>query len=246
MANFQEMITQAAEMKEYELKKDRKQFESLPNYLKTGLNYSKKYEQLRLQHFAFQIFVSDCLKNEGNEQVAQQSYEEALAKYEEALAVFRWIDTATNQNLKDSDLRYNKYEPEEEHRASLDGHLSKLYLNICLCLTKLNRKEEAIAATEEVIRMEPDNAKAYYRKGQAYVQYINREETDVKEGLKWLERSYEISKDPQLLNEMQAIRRKVVEERHKAKKAFSFIINNGVKPSVEPTSAVKDNEKAPV
>lgn len=63
MENFQEMITQAAELKEFELKKDRKQFESLPSFLRTGLNHSKKYEQLRRQHFSFQMFVSDCLKN---------------------------------------------------------------------------------------------------------------------------------------------------------------------------------------
>lgn len=74
MENFQEMITQAAEMKEFELKKDRKQYEALPNYLKTGLNYAKKYEQLRLQHFSFQMFVSDCLKLEGNEEVAKGSF----------------------------------------------------------------------------------------------------------------------------------------------------------------------------
>lgn len=66
MENFQEMMTQAAELKEMELKKERGKYESLPNFLKSGLNYSKRYCHLRKQHFYARMFVSDQLKSQGN------------------------------------------------------------------------------------------------------------------------------------------------------------------------------------
>lgn len=90
------------------------------------------------------------------------------------MAVFRWIDAATNQNIKDSDLSYGLYKPEADHAEMLNSHLSKLYLNLSLCLTKLNRKADGVSAADECLSIDPGNAKGYYRKGQAYVQYINR------------------------------------------------------------------------
>lgn len=63
MENFQEMMTQAAELKEMELKKERNKYEALPNFLKSGLNYSKRYAHLRTQDFYVRMFVSDQIKN---------------------------------------------------------------------------------------------------------------------------------------------------------------------------------------
>jgi hypothetical protein len=49
------------------LKQERKNFEALPEYLKSGLNYAKKYIQLRKQHYLVQKCISEKLKLEGND-----------------------------------------------------------------------------------------------------------------------------------------------------------------------------------
>lgn len=39
----------------------------------------------------------------------------------------------------------------------------------------MNKKSEAIHSSEEAIKINPNNAKVYYKKAQAYLQYINRD-----------------------------------------------------------------------
>lgn len=75
MENFQEIISQAAELKEVELKKDRKIYESLPSFLKNGLAYAAKYQETRRQHLNYRLFVSDLLKGEGNDLTKQENYQ---------------------------------------------------------------------------------------------------------------------------------------------------------------------------
>ena len=84
--------------------------------------------------------MSDILKGEGNQFINQQQYEQALSKYEESLAIFRYISSDSNQNLKDDDLHYHLEVPDPKYINTMNSHMVKLYLNISLCLTKLHRK----------------------------------------------------------------------------------------------------------
>lgn len=64
-----------------------------------------------------------------------------------------------------------------------------LYLNICSCLTKTNKKEDAIHSADEALKIK-ETAKAYYKKAQAYLQYINKDPSDIKLGFLYLNKSY--------------------------------------------------------
>lgn len=49
--------------------------------------------------------------------------------------------------MKDEDLEYCTYalsEEQKKYEEEYSSHMVALYLNICSCLTKLNRKEDAI------------------------------------------------------------------------------------------------------
>lgn len=70
-----------------------------------------------------------------------------------------------------------------------------IYLNICSTLTKINRKNDAIHSADEALKIK-ETAKAYYKKAQSYIQFINRDSEDIKLGFYYLNKSYEISKDP--------------------------------------------------
>ena len=99
--------------------------------------------------------------------------------------------------MKDEDLMYEFYQLSEEdkgYKEEYEGHLVAIYLNICSTLTKLNRKNDGIHSADEALKIKV-TAKAYYKKAQSYIQFINRDSEDIKLGFYYLNKSYEISKD---------------------------------------------------
>lgn len=47
-------------------------------------------------------------------------------------------------------------------------------MNISNCLSKLNRKDEALMSADEALKVK-NSVKGHYRKAQAYLQHINRD-----------------------------------------------------------------------
>jgi hypothetical protein len=80
-----------------------------------------------------------------------------------------------------------------------------LYLNICSCLTKQNKKEEALFSADESLKVKR-TTKGHYRKAQAYLKYVNREASDIKLGLLELKEAYTIENSVDLLREMHAVK----------------------------------------
>jgi len=60
-----------------------------------------------------------------------------------------------------------------------------------------------------------ETAKAFYKKAQVYLQYINKETPDIKLGFYYLNKSYELSKDPTVVQQMHKIKKQIDEERDK-------------------------------
>lgn len=61
------------------------------------------------------------------------------------------------------------------------------------------------------MKIKEDNGKAYYKKAQAYLQYINRESSDIKVGFYFLNKAYELSKDQSILVQMHKIKKELDE-----------------------------------
>lgn len=103
--------------------------------------------------------------------------------------------------MKDSDLTHQEFDTKdlsEIMKNKYNENMNAIYLNICHCLTKLNRKEEAIHSADLALKIQK-TAKGYYKKAQAYLQYINRDETDYKLGLLELKEAYSLSNDKFIL-----------------------------------------------
>lgn len=187
-----------------------------------------------------QMSISERLKKTGNELFKIEQYQEALSKYEESLGIFRYILAKSYDNMKDEDLIYENYQlPEtaKEYAGEYSNHLIALYLNICSCLTKLNKKEDAIHSADEALKIN-ETAKGYYKKAQAYLQYINKESSDIKLGFYYLNKSYEISKDPSIVQQMHRIKKEIDEDREKEKKWFKFMFDKNSKEKREESSVV--------
>ena len=71
----------------------------------------------------------------------------------------------------------------------------------------MNKRDEAVHASEEALKINENNPKIYYKKAQAYLQYINRESNDIKVGFYYLNKAYELSKDQSILVQMHKIKK---------------------------------------
>lgn len=60
-------------------------YDSLPRFLKAGLVYLSKYENVRRQGFQQRFIVSDLLKAKGNTFYKDNQIEEACREYEQVL-----------------------------------------------------------------------------------------------------------------------------------------------------------------
>ena len=71
----------------------------------------------------------------------------------------------------------------------------------------MNKKDEAIHSSDEAFKINENNPKIFYKKAQAYLQYINRQTPDIKLGFYYLNKAYELSKDQTILAQMHKIKK---------------------------------------
>lgn len=125
-----------------------------------------EYAELRKRVPRSYIFEERCAaavrcREEGNGLLAAGDYEEASRKYEEGLFHADFDE-------------FQRMELLEEHAALLRAARLPLLLNAVLCALKMNPQEQsgrlagAEARCAEVLRAEPNNAKAQFRRAQLH------------------------------------------------------------------------------
>jgi tetratricopeptide (TPR) repeat protein len=105
------------------------------------------------------------LKAEGSEKVKEQNYKKAKVLYSKALAYLWEPDEACAQYKNSS----NYTEPSEELKAEMATQRIALHSNISLCLIKMGDYARAADECQKVLAVEPNNTKALFRVGQAYM-----------------------------------------------------------------------------
>ncbi|ORX51042.1 TPR-like protein [Piromyces finnis] len=118
------------------------------------------------------------LKNEGNILFKANEFNKASVKFQEALSIYQvMIHSGSLLNEKFQKLSVHKDsfdEPKKDNKSSLYTLESLTALsNICLlnysaCQLKLKNYHYVIESCTEVLRNDPENIKAYFRRGKAY------------------------------------------------------------------------------
>jgi len=112
-----------------------------PDQLRAGMSQAETQLGGQKQYYCN---AAEILKNEGNALIKGERYAEALEKYNKAL------ENITSMNASDvSTLR------------------TSLLNNSALCHLKQKSYKEALSASDEVLKLDPRNFKALFRRGQA-------------------------------------------------------------------------------
>lgn len=88
MSKFEQMMKAAVNIKSAQLDVKKRKFEKLPMFLKAGLYYSQKLENVRKQEFMLKLYAFEIVKNEANfEFNVNKNYDRACRKYEEVIDI---------------------------------------------------------------------------------------------------------------------------------------------------------------
>lgn len=173
--DINDMFNTAAEIKSYQLAQERKKFDSLPDFYKDGLFNYLPLINVRNQKFYLKKCAFESMKNLGIQHLKFQSFDEAISEFSKSISIFKYIiDSNPNwkngDGIKDSELTYifdegnNKNEKEE----TLNMIKSSL-LNLSLCNFYLKNWKEVKFACDEVIKIDKNCVKAYFRKARCII-----------------------------------------------------------------------------
>ena len=156
------------------------------------------------------MFAFDIIKREANEEYLQANYDRACRKYEEALSIFRyficfnpkWQEEGINdsQIQEYEDMGKTEYEKQEVRRMKI-----LMFTNIAACNIKTKDFETARAACDEILKLEPYNIKALYRRARSMALPINSGVEDFRASLVDLKRLLDI--DPENMPAKREVKR---------------------------------------
>jgi tetratricopeptide (TPR) repeat protein len=169
MDSFDNLLKTACHLKSYQMSFDKKVFDNLPEFYKTGLYYCDMLKNVRKQSFFLKKISFEVNKAQGAAYLKDAQYEDAIYYFCKGLAIFKYIKSKRenwkNEAIKDEDLEYFD---DNENTEVINMKISSL-LNIALCNLNTEKFVEARQACDEVIKLDPRNIKAYYRRAKTYL-----------------------------------------------------------------------------
>ena len=176
---FSVLFDRAVKLKQIQTKSERIKYDSYPSFLANTLYPNGEVAAARvLPTFAERLEAANSMKKEGNTAFRDGRLQEALTKYESAVAIFRYLEN-TNENwkkegIKDEYIIENEYQCNgEEECQQLNKLLVNCYNNIAIVSTKLQDYTLAISACNHALEMDEKNDKAYYLRAQARLAPVN-------------------------------------------------------------------------
>lgn len=171
---FNELLQQAANIKSEQMKKERRVFESRPEFLKRTLTHHpiKELGPLRDCDVETRMKHSETFKKEGNDAYKSADYKKARDKYERGISVLLYVVNVNpewkKKGMYDKDLKIMDLETQVD-----DGTLRKrvrqlkisLLINLAMVLIKTCRWTQARQTLDYVLEnLDSSNVKALYHK----------------------------------------------------------------------------------
>jgi len=179
------------------------------------VEFQKAREAYEME-FDEKLEVAKRKKEEGNELYKKGKFQKANKKYKKAVRFFE-----NDANLK------------EDQKKIAESLKIPCYLNIAACKLKIGDYQDVIKNCDDVLKVQPDNVKALFRKGQA----LNT--LDVwDEAKQLLSRALEL--DPQntdVKKELAILKQKRQQQDQKDKKVFGGLFERMNKPTATTATA---------
>ncbi|KAF1315693.1 hypothetical protein FI667_g15887, partial [Globisporangium splendens] len=217
---FADLMNKAVKLKGAQQAQLRTQFDSWPQYFQHSMFMQESVCSVRGLPFPERIKAAESMKTKGNEHYSNNDFDEAVAEYEKALAVFKYIENKDpgwkKKGIEDKDLcLYDHKCDVEEDQKRLDALKVSCYLNLAVAKFKLKDYPVCIKACDGTLAIDPANVKAYYRRTQALITPASSGALEFDQAISDLEKAFAV--DPSS-KEVRKLLRELKEQRVKQKK----------------------------
>ena len=235
--DFNNLLNQAAQIKSYQMSLERKQFDKLPEFYKEGLYNYSSLKNIYKQSYPIKKYTYESIKDKGIKHLNLKQYENALEQFIKCLCVFKYIKSsntkwASGSGIKDSELTYiedkgNNIQEQTEIKLMIKNAL----LNISLVYLITKDYDNTRKACDEVLKLEPNNVKALYRKAKSYIDDPKSLIEQYNLAEKLLEQACKIKPDNlEIKNALENFSKKLNEDKTKEKKVYKnyYHMNNNI------------------
>ena len=235
--DFNNLLNQAAQIKSYQMSLERKQFDKLPEFYKEGLYNYSSLKNIYKQSYPIKKYTYESIKDKGIKHLNLKQYENALEQFIKCLCVFKYIKSsntkwASGSGIKDSELTYiedkgNNIQEQTEINLMIKNALS----NISLVYLITKDYDNTRKACDEVLKLEPNNVKALYRKAKSYIDDPKSLIEQYNLAEKLLEQACKIKPDNlEIKNALENFSKKLNEDKTKEKKVYKnyYHMNNNI------------------
>jgi len=123
-----------------------------------------------------------------NQEYHQGNVSSACRKYEEAYSVWRYFKSNNpkwnTEGIDDTQLYEEEWEGANDYEnEQIRGHKVLSLQNIAACLLKEQNYTDALPVTNEIIKLEPDNKVALYRRAKSISQPVNASVEDFEQAI---------------------------------------------------------------
>ena len=216
---------------------ERKQFDKLPEFYKEGLYNYSSLKNIYNQSYQIKKYTYESIKYKGIKHLNLKQYDNALEQFIKCICVFKYIKSsnakwASGSGIKDSELTYiedkgNNIQEQTEIKLLIKNAL----LNISLVYLITKDYDNTRKACDEVLKLEPNNVKALYRKAKSYIDDPKSLIEQYNLAEKLLEQACKIKPDNlEIKNAVENFSKKLNEDKTKEKKVYKnyYHMNNNI------------------
>jgi len=245
---FSAIMQQATALKGEQVKQDRRIYENHPMFLQHTLFHSvdPNIIQARQQTIRSRLEYAHKLKDKGKEFFDQGKFLDASDQYERGIGCFWYIESLEpnwkTEGIKDEWLKYHRFE--DEATSEIKDFIVILILNVALCLFKMNQWGECILACDQVLKLDPENSKALYRRAQARIVPPGSGGVEMEHALQDLKASFKSNPEDKAVRRLLAeLVRSKDQQKKIDKQTFNGMFNRGSVIKEEIVSDTTEKEK---
>ena len=233
-APFSVLFDRAVKLKQIQTKSERTRYDSYPAFLAATIYPNIEVAAIRLlPTFTQRLDAANDMKQEGNQAFRDGRLQEALAKYESAIAVFRYLEN-TNDNwkkegIKDEYIIENEYSCNgEEECQQLNKLLINCYNNIAIVSTKQHDFSLAISACDYAIDLDEKNDKSYFLRARSRLAPVNSGTADQVLAKSDLQSAIQYNpNNKQARRQLEGLNHQIKQQKVKGKRNFKGMFNRG-------------------